>query len=414
MMPPTDQEREALQARVDAQAYPPTMQYELGRYSRLEPGAILKSRLAKISPLIHEALESCPTNYFLDVGCNKGFFSLTMALGGYRVEGLDISRDCVQLCRDIFKAYGLHGQFWPQSFREWIPPHRYGVVFLGNVHHYIFKECDGWDWLAKLAAITETGGMVILEGPFGMECKDMAPVLTDPEQQALFTWENFLDEASYVGLGLVEKVPSGAYTPDRYVAMFRKDGLDRDEFPIQLIESLHSTKVPVRVEPGRIRVYADGEMAIKLTPKPIQIREEIRLEIGSASLVSNGMVGIVTDDDGEVLGWVEQLLHETPLKYFEREKEVLKEWAKHNLFCLHNGFVDEDPGTINWMPSLTYFDKNSLIPAQRITKESTGRTMQCLQQSFHLSDEFRARFEADWLSKDPQRLEALFTFIKEL
>lgn len=146
-----------LQEEIDAIIYPPSHTYQL---KGLIPGEILKERL--------EIIEREFPNFFmsgalLDVGCNKGFFSLYHK--GH-VTGIDPDEACITLCKKLLPS----GYFLQTTFGGLHTDAKFDRIFIGNGHHYPFIEFEGWGFVEKLAEMS--CGLVLLEGPVDMKGVD--------------------------------------------------------------------------------------------------------------------------------------------------------------------------------------------------------------------------------------------------
>ncbi|MFN7951516.1 MAG: methyltransferase domain-containing protein [bacterium] len=204
-----------LQALLDAQAYPPTHTY---RIEPFEPTDVLHQRVALMNRLSPQFFER--GHALLDVGCNKGFFSLNVAGRFTRVVALDTDAHCIWLCRRIADYLGIENvEFEASSFGRLATQGRFDRVLIGNVHHYIFREAGGrWSWVDKLARLAT--GLVLIEGPLGMECADMDAAIP-AEMRVAFDRDLFFDAMSR-HFTLLDFAPTVAYTPDRYLMLFER------------------------------------------------------------------------------------------------------------------------------------------------------------------------------------------------
>ena len=141
-----------LQARVDALAYPPTHSYKI---DGMVPTGDLADRVA----VIEREFPDFFRGRLLDVGCNKGFFSLY-----HRgpVVGIDTNAECVSLCRQL----APHAQFFEGRFGDHEFSAPFDRVFVGNGPHHLFVAANGWGWIDALAKVS--CGQVLLEGPVDM------------------------------------------------------------------------------------------------------------------------------------------------------------------------------------------------------------------------------------------------------
>lgn len=198
-----------IQKLIDSHAYPPTHTYKI---SPLEPTGVLAERLAIINKLAPTFFGE-PSNRFLDVGCNKGFFCLKAMENSSQVIGLEPSQDLTELLSNF--------SFYLQcSFDEYETPLLFDRILIGNVHHYLFIESRGWGWVKKLANLCEHRAQVIIEGPRSMSCPDMKDCIPK-ELQSEFTVDEF-DAAMLPHFKYRHILPSPSYTPERYVMSFVK------------------------------------------------------------------------------------------------------------------------------------------------------------------------------------------------
>jgi SAM-dependent methyltransferase len=146
-----------LQEEIDAIVYPPTHTYKL---EGLVPTGPLSRRIEVIQEEFPGFFSS---GTLLDVGCNKGYFSLYHA---GKVVGIDPDEACIQLCKKLVPT----GDFIQTTFGGLLIDKMFDKIFIGNGHHYPFIEADGWSWVEKLAEMSD--GLVLIEGPIDMKGVD--------------------------------------------------------------------------------------------------------------------------------------------------------------------------------------------------------------------------------------------------
>lgn len=199
----------SLQERIDGIDYPPTHTYRLD-------GLVATSWLSKrmdvinsVAPMLFQGQK------FLEIGCNKGFFALKAAQHCERVVGFDPVEEYVELCQDIAPN---NCEFFVSSFGDFDTDETFDRIFLGNGPHYPYREWGGWGWVEKLARLST--GLVVVEGPIGMECKDMQMNNCIPEHlKAGFNRADMLD--AYAKWFNLETIVSSPLV-DRYVMVFRR------------------------------------------------------------------------------------------------------------------------------------------------------------------------------------------------
>ena len=372
------------QERIDAQAYPPTHTYQV---DSLTPTGLLAERWGLLQPYF----AYFNGRRFLDVGASKGFFSLYMKRKGFEVEAIESDVKTALLCKDL----GINVK--NTTFREWAPPERpFDAVFLGNVHHYCYQEA-GWAWVKKLAAVTgETvgGGVVIIEGPDGTDCANvqtMTPALT-AKQLEVFTWRRFFTEMSAF-FELIHKEPTIAYTPDRYITVWR-----RHHSPVVQARSVDKKTLVAESKANGLAVYLQPDERVAklyLDPPPFLERS---LAFARTSALSVEVLEEIWDA-GRFVGWTEPAL--PPDDRFARgwkqrekdiltEREIFRAACRRNAFLAKMGVVDLDLGPANWRftpYSWQTVDKNSIWPIATLedidTHPETGRVVKTLEWASH-------------------------------
>ncbi len=339
----------ALQKRIDAIAYPPTMTYRL---DGLVPGEVLAQRLERILELVPDFFKA---NRFLDVGCSKGYFMLRAAEGSSFVDAIDTDSRACRLCHDLAPPNVRVRQATLTELRE--PP--YDRIFIGNTHHYLYRDRMGWDWTVSLARLSI--GTVVIEGPTGMECQDMQTAIPAGLRHG-FNRRAFM-EAMHPQFVLHGEVPSPDYTPDRYIMHFERQddliwctGEEFTEFLGKLygimgkwvLPTDHVAEVCVRHDRGRIT----------------------RQVIKAASFVGydrNPMRGEQLDVLGEPVPAADVVISTAILHHVEREDwPVVIDHLTRNTrrLVMVSGPLDNHP---------TYGDHKSHLNAQEIERLFSGR-----------------------------------------
>ncbi len=310
------------QERIDSIAYPCTHEYIL---DPLEPTGHLKRRVDLMPK------EFFTGSRFLDIGSNKGFFSLFAKKNNMEVDAIDIIPEYVDLCNDL----GINTIL--TSFRDFNPDKRYDRIMAGNVLHYMFRECDGWEFICKLAAIST--GLVLIEAPLGMECGDMKGVLK-PELESKYNKKSFMKEMEkYFKLTSISPSPS----PDRYIMLFERKNVEIRKVKDNTIE---------------IFKKSDGN-----TEKDI-----IRILVASMSPISNGLLAL-TYKNNTFIGWIEEISKTRILLYKEKQNEVFNKICEHNIFLAKLGYTDVDNATINFFENLRLFDKGGVYHIKDVKQE---------------------------------------------
>lgn len=325
-----------MQHKIDAIDYPCTHQYTL---EGLEPIGHLKKRLDMMPGDFFEG------DSFLDIGCNKGFFSLKAKQSCKYVEAIDNTPEYVVLCRDL----GINTK--QVSFRQYNPDRMFDRIMIGNVLHYMYRECGTWDFIIKLAAITTIKGLVLIEAPTGMECKDMKGVFSK-ELEKGFNHDTFMNEMSkFFTLKTISNSPS----PDRYIMLF-----ERKQEPYTTYEVMaRNTIGKIVKESDESIVYNHNNETIVKIQGNNSVKDQIRFFITSHSPISNGVKTWIYDQDGFV-GWTEKYEDKKPLRYFKRQEECWQQICRHNVFLARLGYTDIDTATLNFFDDLTMFDKGGI------------------------------------------------------
>jgi SAM-dependent methyltransferase len=345
------------QKDIDTQVYPPNSHYTL---DGLIPSKLLKERLDLMPHKFWVGKR------FLDIGCNRGFFSLYSKCE-YK-EAIEIDPENVKLC----KSLGIN--VTQVSFRDYNPDKKFDRIFIGNAMHYLFRECGGWEWIVKLATIST--GAVLIEAPTGMDCKDMKNVFSKNLEQK-FIRDLFLYEMSkYFDLLSIVKSPS----PDRWIMLFERKfekSFDLKDLPV--MELVHQNK--------ETKVYRSEDKIIKLLVNPVP-SDEIRIKIAGHSPISTG-IDVSIYDGEKFVGWIEKYERLKILEYKKKQSEIFEQVCVHNIFLSKLGYMDHDTATINFFENGILFDKGGVfhiktIPYQWINDIITGHYFIQLLNSYDI------------------------------
>jgi hypothetical protein len=209
------------QKLINAVEYPPTHTYKL---ATLTPTKSLKDRCQKLQAFAPHFFHT--GNKFLDIGCSKGYFVLYMARHCKVSVGVDSNDN-----PDLLKLWDiLLDNSWPTqmgglvgfnhaSFGKFESHHKFDRIFMGNVHHYIYREYGDWRWTHKLASLAANDVEVLVEGPEGMHCKDMLDCMPQDLRPG-FKEKHFLDHMQEAGFEMIQKGQTISYTPDRSLWLF--------------------------------------------------------------------------------------------------------------------------------------------------------------------------------------------------
>lgn len=401
-----------LQKLLDGLPYPPTHTYKL---EGLVPTGVLKERMdiiTRIAPCFFHG------ERFLDVGCNKGFFSLLASLGCDEVVGIDSDKIFVELC-EMLKSKNM--TVIHSTFRDFSPAQYFDRIFIGNTHHYIFKECQGWQWVYKLAAISN--GEVIIEGPIDMKCRDMKNVLPE-EIQHLFSFGAFM-EIMRQFFDLIKIIPTAKYTPGRFVMYFKRkyDPFIKNSLQLNTLPSIRVLKEDENNMVFITKLKPQGGNIVAKVIKHPSRDLKIRISIARYSPISNGAIGSIYDR-GKFVGWLEEYNPHGTYAYKENERKLFLKMCEHVIFLAKIGYFDGDCATINFFrDNDLYFDKSAVFPISEINEEvyenfrgyGRGYYFIHLTNSFSIiTPEIEKIIYQALKSKDPIKIERAFNQIKNL
>ena len=315
--------------------YPPTHAFNT---QTMKPAGILSERQS----IIDRNFSSFFTGKrLLDIGCSKGYFSITNAKNFREVVGIDKDSDAIYACNRLKEIHGVNNvKFRNMSFREFHDSETYDRIFIGNTHHHIFSEINGHEWINKLAALSSD--LVLIEGPYNTACPDINSYPL-----------RFNDFMGWMADHFIMKniIPTVSYTPGRYFMLWkrRKLKLDPDKRYIKKLFK-HDR-------------YVSNNM--------------VDIFIASTSPISNGLSAFGSD------GWYEEYDGSGLYVYFENERELFKLHCMHQRYLLKLGYIDIDSATINYFkPSNTMFDKSGVVPFLKFGKKHINRYFRLLNQSY--------------------------------
>jgi len=275
-----------MQKIINALAYPPTHTYVL-------PGTatgVLKERVEafhKIAPWFWRGGD----HLFLDVGCNKGFFSLQAADSFAGVVGIDPVAGYVDLCRELLPDE----TFIHAGFRDYVPRHQFGRVLIGNGHHYLFREARGWAWIKKLAVITAPQGLVLVEGIRNADDVEGTKFPGLSEVDFLAAMAPYFE--------LKADGPSVDYTPDRKIWLFER----RDDSLASYLEYVPTGVLQRLGRQDVASIRKQGDLITKTYWPAVNIwpRVAIASLMNQATLIEHWITR-----NGNMVGWAEKNLGE--------------------------------------------------------------------------------------------------------
>lgn len=432
------------QKLLDSYTYPPNHNYDL---TTLEPKGLLSERLDIIKKVVPNFFEE--GHHFLDIGCNKGFFSFYGSCNFDSVTGVDVDLKFVDLCNDIKDIYSCNFEFMQTGFRDFIPKRTYDRIMLGNVHHYVFREASGtFDWVYKLAAMSN--GLVIIEGPKDMACKDMERVFSK-QHDSLHMRQDFTEDKflSAMNLFFTTKSITPSVNADRYMMVFeRKDsGLNRFEAlsnyrPKEILrKSTDAYWTPVVYKTEKDIICKVDTSMVSSAMQDELFGEEFAaknrdtcghtfseslmwLKLAAVSPFSNGILNWLTEGN-ETVGWAEKdFLSDYELcRDFECEKENFIFHCKSQIFYLRQGLIDLDAAIINFAYNRKTkhricFDKGAVYPVTILMEKhwdkQSGSYRKCLRRSYKtIPEEVLEKILESLSTKDSQKIEAAYTYAVE-
>jgi len=347
-----------LQKQLDMLKYPPTMQYKL---DGLIPISTLQKRVRIIDETFPEFFELNSTCRFLDIGCNKGFFSLLGDRQFGETVAIDNRKEYIDFCKQVPVK---NATFIHTGFQNYITHEQFDRIFIGNAHHYLYSETYGtWDWVSKLAAYCSSGGLVLIEGPTGVECLDVQRGIQERFLED-YTWEKFL-AAMEKHFDLVKKVPATTDEPDRYVMLFRrkKSWIDisydvADLLRIQDIKSAGGLK---------FHTFFGG---MRLVAKTYRWKEtKLTVAISAMYPSCTPIVVGLHDADGKWVGWLEKKITTPIFSDTQGDMKRARSFCCYQIFLANLGYTDIDAAAFNYgmdHKELVLFDKNQVCPINEI------------------------------------------------
>lgn len=426
------------QELLDSYAYPPNHNYDL---STLEPKGLLSERLDIINNVMPQFFAEGES--FLDVGSNKGFFSFYGSRVYKSVTGLDIDLDFINLCNSLKDIFDCNFDFTQTGFRDFIPTKKYDRIMVGNVHHYIFRECSGtFDWIYKLAAISN--GLVIIEGPKDMTCGNMKRVFSD-QHNASHMQKNFTEEKFFKAMNLFFTTESitPSVNADRYIMVFKRkeDGLNKYEdietYPVKEIlkQSTDTYWTPLIYKSKnnivcKLDLFCLSQEAKKNLGTTVKFKKRdtcgysfteslLWLKIAAISPFANNIESWLVEGD-KIIGWTEKdfTADYELCRNFECEKENFIFHCKSQIFYLRQGFIDLDAASINFAYNRETkhricFDKGAVYPLNILSEKHwdkiSGTYMKCVRRSYNTIDKnFWDNILDSFKTKDSQKIEAAY------
>ncbi len=134
----------------------------------LKPTGIMTERINLLKINASQMFEAHDT--FLDIGSNKGLICFLLHDRYRLLTGYEPAREICNFADDVRKSKNINNIVFVNKSFEFIDPDlKYDVVYVGNVHHYLFRNDiragnKPFTFLKKLKRIT--GKYLILDGCF--------------------------------------------------------------------------------------------------------------------------------------------------------------------------------------------------------------------------------------------------------
>ena len=101
----------------------------------------------------------------LDIGCNKGYFSIASAGSFQEVVGIDKNKAAIKTCNMLKRFHHVENvKFVNVSFMKFRCSKAFDKVFAGHVCHHLFVEAGSHKWIDNLAKLSS--GYVLMEGAY--------------------------------------------------------------------------------------------------------------------------------------------------------------------------------------------------------------------------------------------------------
>jgi len=111
----------------------------------------------------------------LDVGCGTGRLLLDFLAHGLYVDGVDISPEMIELCRQKAQALGLHPVIYQQAMESLDLPRRYRTIFVPSSSFQLLTDLEAArEAMRRLFAHLQAGGVLAM--PFMLIWKEGEPV----------------------------------------------------------------------------------------------------------------------------------------------------------------------------------------------------------------------------------------------
>ncbi|HEQ98817.1 MAG TPA: class I SAM-dependent methyltransferase [candidate division Zixibacteria bacterium] len=353
-------------------SYPPTHTYSL------EPEPRATEVLAERTGIMGRHFPAFfKGKRFLDIGCSKGYFCFAHRKDFEQITGIDSDWLAIDLCSKVARCYPGNYDFKNVSFRDFHDSISFDRIFIGNGPHHLYREIGSNAWINKLAALSSD--LVLTEGPINIQCPDLQ---AQPDKY-LRNYDSFIlrMKSHFDLLGIHSTT---RYTPERYLILWK------------------------RREAGRLGLRENGLIFKRFKHDDYVDNNQVDISIAASSPVSNGLVAFGED------GWYEKRCSAKPFKYKENQERLFKRHCLHQIYLSLLGYIDIDPGTINFFQgSELLFDKSGVMPIAEIGSRHIGAYLKLLHYSYDiLSPKFEEIINSALTSKDPNRIKEAYEWLR--
>lgn len=354
--------------------YPGTYTFDL---SPLAPTRVFKRRFGALNTFAPGFFRG---KRFLDVGCNTGFFVLYCSDKFLHVTGIDndYHHKHIEVCEAIQELFPEYQsiEFIFASFRNFTTSELYDRIFIGNGPHHMFREIGGCEWIAKLAAISN--GQVLMEGLVDTKSPELEGFIP---KELYPKFDMFYSEMDKY-FELQQKEPERIYGVGRYLLLYRRKTPTMKANKIVIKEFTHDE-------------YVDNN--------------QVDIFIASTSPVSNGLLGFTEK------GWTEEFVTGGFHPSKANSKEIFRQYCIHNEYLSKLGYIDIDPGTVNFSKSaLKACDKGATMPIALLKEKHVSVVCWFLKRDYlFITPGVLKAINGILLTRDAVRIEKLFSGLKD-
>lgn len=151
----------------------------------------------------------------LDLACGTGEMTERLASDGYKMMGLDLSSDMLEIAQNKSYEKRLRINYIQQNILDMEVFHPFdGMISFCDGFNYILSESELFKSFEKVSAYTKKDGFFIFDMSSDVKLKGLHnQTIAETSEDAAFIWENFFDEdTSLLDFDLtVFKMENGVY-----------------------------------------------------------------------------------------------------------------------------------------------------------------------------------------------------------